>query len=159
MHTPNPKIQLLALQGGNSEERPRFLAEIVAPQPFEVRGDMRARVIWTLFRERGMSWAPVVDETGRPIGMLLRGDLALAFGHADRYGPTWTGDEDEPLIVQDLMRREIGVLRASAPLAEARALLAASLLPEVVVVDHRGIMLGTVSRETLAPARRPRNDH
>jgi CBS-domain-containing membrane protein len=141
-----------------SDEPPRFLAEMVAALPFEVRGDMRARVIWTLFCERGMAWVPVVDETGRPIGTLQHGDLASAF--CPEGAPTGEArDEDEPLIVADLMRRELRVLQASAPLAEARQLLAATSLPAVVVVDHRGVMLGTVARERLTPPRQLRGEH
>jgi CBS-domain-containing membrane protein len=141
-----------------ADERPRFLAEIVAAPPFEVRGDMRARVIWALFRERGMAWVPVVDETGRPIGTLLHADLASTFCPEGALSGE-ARDEDDPLIVADLMRREVRVLRASAPLAEARLLLATTSLPAVVVVDHRGIMLGTVSRETLAPPRPLHSEH
>jgi CBS-domain-containing membrane protein len=158
VHTPTPKVDP-ERPSPAIDDRPRFLAEIVAPPPFEVRGDMRARVIWALFRERGMAWVPVVDETGHPIGTLLRSELALAFCPEGRPLPAEARDEDEPLIVADLMRSEVRVLRASAPVAEALALLTATSLPAVVVVDHRGIMLGTVSRDTLTPPRRSRSDH
>jgi CBS-domain-containing membrane protein len=107
---------------------------------------MRARVIWTLFVDRGLSWVPVVDETGHPIGTLLRGDLAAAFPDERMPGGRL---EDHP-IVEDLMRDDVRVVHVSAPLTEARALLESGALTELVVVDHRGVMLGTVSREVLA---------
>src|SRR6185295_8759728 len=75
VHTPTPKVRSDRSNSAAPDDRPRFPSEIVAPLPFEVRGDMRARVIWALFRERGMAWVPVVDETGHPIGTLLRSEL------------------------------------------------------------------------------------
>jgi CBS-domain-containing membrane protein len=128
---------------------PRCLGHLVAPLAFEVRGDMRARVIWRLFLERGLGWVPVVDETGHPIGTLLRDDLATVFRGVPRPGDEAGWEEDEAPLVEEVMRAEVAILRADAGLAEACALLDASPLPAVVVVDHRGTMLGTVSRATL----------
>jgi CBS domain-containing protein len=159
VHTPTPKVHSDRSSSAAPDDRPRILSEIVAPPPFEVRGDMRARVIWTLFRERGMAWVPVVDETGHPIGTLLRSELATAFCPDGGLAPGEARDEEEPLIVADLMRREVRMVCASAPVAEARALLAATSLPALVVVDHRGVMLGTVSHDTLAPPRKPPGEH
>jgi predicted transcriptional regulator len=145
VYTPKPESVLPAAP---RRRRERHLTELVARPPFEVRGDMRARVIWTLFRERGLTWVPVVDESGHPIGTLLRADLAAAFGGGAEVA---LPGGDRP-TVEDVMRNDVSVVGVNASVDEARALLEAGQLTDLVVVDRRGIMLGTVSRETLVLA-------
>jgi CheY-like chemotaxis protein len=136
----------------------RPIGGLVARVPLYVRDSMWADRVWKLFLERDITTAPVLDDRGRPIGLVARTDFAIA-----PQEPAGTGEAAIPRrrrLVRHVMKRIIRVLPESASIGEARALFRAMSDAQIAVVDAEGVMLGTVSREAVgraeAAARPPR---
>jgi CBS domain-containing protein len=121
----------------------------------------------SLFLERGISGAPVVDPEGRPIGMVTKTDLMRAMhdgtdteeidtrpGRPSRHtrqGGVEVLDEGFALVrgrgaaVRDIMTPVAFTLSESAPLARAAALMAFEGVHRVPIVSVRGAVVGIVS--------------
>jgi CBS domain-containing protein len=50
-------------------------AELMSPNPVSLRADATVREAIALFTDRGFGAAPVIDDAGRPIGVLSRTDV------------------------------------------------------------------------------------
>jgi two-component system response regulator CpxR len=134
----------------------RPIGGLVTRVPLYVRDSMWADRVWKLFLERDIATAPVLDDRGRPIGLVARTDFAGSAQEpaADAVVPR------RRRLVRHVMKRIIRVLPESASIAEARALFRAMSDAQIAVVDAEGVMLGTVSRDAVgraeAAARPPR---
>jgi CBS domain-containing protein len=52
-------------------------ADLMVPNPISLRADANVREALVLLTDKGFSAAPVIDEAGRPVGVLSRGDLLV----------------------------------------------------------------------------------
>jgi predicted transcriptional regulator len=93
-----------------------------------------------LFLERGISGAPVVDELGRPIGIVSKTDLVRHHHETRAAGPT----EREP-VVEDIMVPMAFCLPANESVARSAALMAFEGMHRVPVVNAHGRIVGLVS--------------
>jgi CBS domain-containing protein len=93
----------------------------------------RAEAI-TLFLERGLSGAPVVDDAGRPLGMLTRSDLLRAA--IERPAPASAADVMMPLAY---------TLSETDALSRGAALMAAEGVHHLPVIGDHGRVVGLVS--------------
>jgi Zn-dependent protease/CBS domain-containing protein len=89
--------------------------------------------------QTGQGEFPVVDDTGRPIGVLDRGALIRAI---KTLGPD--------ARVSDAMNTEIPIINARAALEQAFKLLQEKSAPAVAVIDIAGKLVGMVTSETIA---------
>jgi CBS domain-containing protein len=137
-----------------------LVGERMGVRPTRLPWDTRLAMAWTLFIDRGLTAATIIDGHGRPVGTLFRGDLAAAMlddeptqpgelpsrRPADWGRPSPAGDQS---LACDLMRPGVSTVLASATLEEAREQLSLTGAAELVVVDTRGVMLGTISPHDL----------
>jgi len=61
---------LLVLQARTAEE-------LMVPNPISLRAEAGIAEAMLLFTEKGIAAAPVIDEAGRPIGVISRSDLLI----------------------------------------------------------------------------------
>jgi CBS-domain-containing membrane protein len=148
------------------------LGDVAANAELRMRADTLLTTAWTVFLDRDLQSVTVVDDSGHPVGTLMRRDLADAvlddaptlpdalLGEPNASGATSTEDRpaawrggwrNEQATVEDIMRASVNTLPASASLEAAAAALEEAQLSEVVVVDERGSMLGLVAGEELVP--------
>jgi len=148
------------------------LGNVAANAEHRLRADTHLSAAWAIFLDRDLQSMTVVDDPGRPVGTLMRRDLADAVLDGAPTVPTATLEDlmppGEPAIlsegagwragwregeatVEDIMRGSVNTLPASASLEDAAAVLEAAQLSEVVVVDEQGCMLGIVAGEELVP--------
>ena len=52
-------------------------ADLMVVNPISLRADANVREALVLLTDKGFSAAPVIDEAGRPVGVLSRGDLLV----------------------------------------------------------------------------------
>src|SRR2546423_1313011 len=52
-------------------------ADLMVANPISLRADANVREALVLLTDKGFSAAPVIDEAGRPVGVLSRGDLLV----------------------------------------------------------------------------------
>lgn len=110
--------------------------------------------------ERGISGAPVLDETGRPIGMVSKTDLLEAWhaqaaapqparlGHADEVADLPVKAQEEPVataIAGDIMVPYLLAVSSRAPISLAAALMAYEGVHRLLVLDESNQMVGIVS--------------
>jgi CBS domain-containing protein len=148
--------------GGSAAETVPVVGERMGVRPTRLPWDTRLAVAWTLFIDRGLTAATIIDGHGRPVGTLYRGDLAAAMlddeptqpgelpsrrlEAADWVRPAPAGAQ---ALACDLMRPGVSTVLASATLPQAREQLSATGAAELVVVDTRGMMLGTIGARDL----------
>src|SRR5947209_7894805 len=92
----------------------------------------------TLLVERGLSAAPVIAESGRPVGVVSRGDILI---HTREEGTPRAGST--PSEVRDIMTPAVFSVTPETPVAS-------------VVVDHTQAVVGVVSVHDVLRRLRPR---
>jgi CBS-domain-containing membrane protein len=130
---PRPR---LALRGSPDDPISRIMTtKVVCARPEMDASLLRARLL-----ERGVSGAPVVDDWGRVVGVVSKTDLLEHEVTSQRGGKT----------VADIMMSVAFTLPPEAPIGQAAALMAYEGVHRVVVVDHRGCVIGLVSTLDIA---------
>src|SRR3954471_18204563 len=111
----------------------RCLGEVAGNADLRMRADTRLSTAWAVFLDRDLQTITVVDENGRPVGTLLRRDLAdsvlddaptipgalleeltppveaigLGLGARGAWPRGWRNDE---ALVEDVMRASVNTL-------------------------------------------------
>lgn len=100
-----------------------------------VRPELGREALEELFLAHGISGAPVIDELGKPIGVVSRTDLLQSKGTPD-------GGEAK---VRDLMMQTTFYVVENESIAKAAGLMAFEGVHRVPVVGARGMVTGLVS--------------
>lgn len=159
-HDDTPQVKRIdGHPPGDSEKTP--IAEIMTKAVISVDPDLSVDALMTLFLERGISGAPVVDSTGRPIGVVSKTDLLR-----DRFDRGDSGETQPPSVtrqgievrldgmhlenttnvcVRDVMTPLAFTLPESASIARASALMALETVHRVPVVSGSGRVIGILS--------------
>lgn len=141
-------------------------ADLMTTNPVSVREDATLREALALLIDKGYSAAPVIDEAGRPVGVLSRSDLLVH----DRENPTNLQQEpefyhkkdlktsnDEPLgrgfqvekvdrtQVRDLMTPAVLCVAPDSPCTKVIADMLAFQVHRLFVVDDAGVLVGVIS--------------
>ncbi len=128
-----------AALGRNLEVRERRaldrtqLSSIMTADVVCVRADLPIAALHELLANEQFSGAPVVDDHGILMGVVSRADLISA-------EPCATGT-----TVNDIMMPMAFVLRETATVAQAAALMAHEGIHRIPVVDEQGTVVGIVS--------------
>lgn len=144
---------------GDAEKTP--IAEIMTRAVISVDPDLGVDALMNLFLERGISGAPVVDSSGRPIGVVSKTDLLR-----DRFERGDSGETEPPSLkrqgievrlegmhvqdasnvcVREVMTPLAFTLPESASIARASALMALETVHRVPVVSATGRVIGILS--------------
>lgn len=99
-----------------------------------VTADVPLEAVRALFVEENISGAPVVDERGRPIGVVSKTDLVRAAPEAAAH-----------VVVRDVMTPLCFTLAEKTPLGHAAALMAYEGIHRAPVLDSTGQVAGMLS--------------
>jgi CBS domain-containing protein len=123
------------------------VSDIMTGNPFCVHRDVGIAEIVALFVEQGISGAPVVDDAGRPIGLVSRADVLM--DHYERAeGEESTGlFEGKPVSSKagDIMTPRTSSISERANAMDAVRILAAQRIHRLPVVDDAGSVVGILS--------------
>jgi CBS domain-containing protein len=129
--------------------KPETVSALMTRPAITVRPDLSLETLQQLFLERGLSRVPVVDETGRAIGVVAKTDL---IAHQADQGDTheevrdFNGHvHDEPRTVDDVMTKSVVTVPADAPLWVAAELMAERALHGLPVVNREDVVIGVIS--------------
>jgi CBS domain-containing protein len=100
-----------------------------------VNEELPAEELVTLLVGRGFSGVPVVDSTGKPVGVVSKSDLI---------------EDTRGLLVRDLMMPIAFTLPENATLSQAAALMAYENIHRVPVVAADGAVIGIISALDIA---------
>jgi CBS domain-containing protein len=136
---------------------PATAAKVMTPNPKSINRDATVRETAVILHEHGLHIAPVIDDAGRPIGVVSRTDLldywgrrrdrltALAEGEliaASLPRPEEPGDE---LTVSEIMTPVVFGVRMNAPVASIAEKMMALEVRCLFVTDGDGVLVGTIS--------------
>jgi CBS domain-containing protein len=136
----------------------KLVADVMTPNPQSIRADALLEEAVAFLVDTGYSAAPVIDDAGRPIGVISRSDIVV-HDHEQLMlpasVPTYfeSGDLDaEPravtgrsVRVEQLMTPAVFVVTPDATVQEAAAQLVALNVHRLFVVDEGGTLIGVVS--------------
>jgi CBS domain-containing protein len=114
----------------------------MCPNPVSLREDATVSEALGLFIGRGISAAPVIDEAGRPVGVLSQSDL-LVHQRAREENPALA--PPDPMRVRDLMTPTVFAVAPETPAAQLVGDLLALKVHRLFVVDADGVLTGVIS--------------
>jgi CBS-domain-containing membrane protein len=136
-------------------------AEMMTPNPKSIRAVATIKEALALLTDEGFSAAPVIDNAGRPVGVLSRSDLLVHEREEVEYVQPPASYEQEELarkvppgfqvervdstLVRDIMTP---VVFSGAPETTARSVvnrLLALHVHRLFVVDEAGVLVGVIS--------------
>ena len=132
---PAPKLRLIVRQPAEDAPESSTLALLLAPGCLCLTPNLGLNEVATLFRQRALRQAPVVDEARRPIGVLSHSDIVRAL---NRAAPK------QALTVAYAMRRVPHTLPTNASLSQAMALVWDNGLDALVLTSPNGEVAGIV---------------
>jgi CBS domain-containing protein len=140
--------------------------DVMTPSVVTVDPNTSVQGLATLLSERGISGAPVVDSSGRMIGIVSEGDLLhraeLGTERRDERPRSWWLEhyasglardyvKSHGRTVMDIMTRDVVTVTEETNLAEVATLLETNRIKRVPVMRDDGIV-GIVSRANLVRA-------
>jgi CBS domain-containing protein len=129
-------------------------ADLMTDNPVSIRAEASVMEATALLTDRGFSAAPVIDEAGRPIGVVSRADILVhdrEFHRAPvlpegRDMPEGFGVEDcDRAVVGDIMTPGIFAVGPDTPTAKVVEQMLALRVHRLFVVDEDGLLVGVVS--------------
>ena len=133
-------------------------ADLMSPNPVSIRADASVREVVGLLVDHGYSAAPVIDEAGRPVGVVSRSDILVHDRERDDYvrlAPRLRQERDVPsgFDVVDVDRTTVGDIMTpvvfAVPLHAAGAKVVEEMLSlrvhQLFVVDAAGVLVGVIS--------------
>jgi CBS domain-containing protein len=136
----------------------RTVADVMTKKVAVVRGDAPFKEITRIMAEYRVSGLPVVDESGRPVGLVSEGDLLLK----EEFASDVETDglfvsrrhrreraKAEGVVAADLMSSPVVTIEPTATLGRAARLMHQKNVKRLPVVGADGTILGIVSRADL----------
>jgi CBS domain-containing protein len=144
----------------------RTAADLMTPNPASLRDKATVGEAIRFLTDKGFSAAAVIDEAGRPIGVLSRSDILVHDREKVEYVPRtadfyereeWSNVPDEEwreeLTVQDVDRTQVQDImtpivfsvRPETPAAKVIEEMLAMKVHRLFVVDDTGVLVGVIS--------------
>jgi CBS domain-containing protein len=133
-------------------------ADLMAPDPVSLQADATLGEAIDLLVGKGISAAPVIDDAGRPVGVLSRSDLLV---HERARGPARVPDDPGlpghagAVRVRDLMTPAVFSVPPEAPARRVIDDLVGLQVHRLFVIDHDGVLVGVISALDVLQRLRP----
>jgi CBS domain-containing protein len=115
--------------------RNRTAAELMTPNPVSIRRASSIREAAAFLTGRGISAAPVIDEAGRPVGVVSRSDILARHPAADAaFTP-----------VHAVMTPAVFCIWPDAPAAKVVEKMVGLGIRRLFVVDDSDVLIGVIS--------------
>ncbi|MCS7044825.1 MAG: CBS domain-containing protein [Gemmataceae bacterium] len=149
--------------------------DLMAPNPISIRADAHIREALALLTDKGFSAAPVIDDAGRPIGVLSRSDLLVHDREKSDYlapSPEYFYEQElhtrdgrpiegfqvenvETTRVRDLMTPALFAVSPDTPAAKVISDMIGLRVHRLFVVDDDGVLVGVISTMDVLKRLRP----
>lgn len=113
-------------------------ADLMTPNPVSLRGDATIAEGLALLTDRGISAAPVIDEAGRPVGVLSRSDLLIHNRETETPG-------NAPRLARDVMTPAVFSVTLGTPAHKVIEQMLALNVHRLFVVDESTVLVGVVT--------------
>jgi CBS domain-containing protein len=118
--------------------------QLMRSDPVSLRADATVREAVILFAGKALSVAPVIDDAGKPIGVLSCSDILV---HEREKAEARQGSAFVPdtAVARDLMTPAVFAVAPETPAAGVVAELLRLKVHHVFVVDAQGVLVGVIS--------------
>lgn len=130
-------------------------ADLMAPNPISIRSEATLEQAMTLFTEKGIAAAPVIDDGGRPIGVVSRSDIFLHQVEGVRcQKPNYfynaegeqAGAPPKPgARVADVMTPAVFAVAPGTPVSRVVSDMVGLHVHRLFVVDDHGVLVGVIT--------------
>ncbi|MGE3806289.1 MAG: CBS domain-containing protein [Gemmataceae bacterium] len=134
-------------------------AELMMPNPLSIRDSVLVREAVAFLTDKGISAAPVIDEAGRPLGVVSRADIVVhdreQAAHvktpgyyeteAGRVPPGFQVEDVDRTPVRDIMTPVVFSVRPDSPAATVISEMLELKVHRLFVVDEDGVLTGVIS--------------
>jgi len=132
-------------------------ADLMIPDPISIRAEASIEEAMTLFTDKGIHAAPVIDEAGRPIGVVSRSDLLVhqcerAKNRDGRpeyfFTPNFEGNAKSDaarMTVAELMTPAVFAVSPDTPIQRVVSDMVGLHVHRLFVVDEVGVLVGVIS--------------
>ena len=119
-------------------------SELMTPNPISISANAPVSEAITMLTERGFSAAPVIDEAGRPVGVVSQADLLVHQRERLRLEPAETeGGDSTP--VGDIMTPGVFSVAPDTSAVSVIEQLVELNVHRLFVVDRDGALVGVVT--------------
>jgi CBS domain-containing protein len=136
--------------------------DLMSPNPISLRADASVQDAIALMTDRGFAAAPVIDDSGRPIGVVTVTDILVHDREYVRYlktDPTLPTDRrkhralpDDMEIeivdrtpVSEIMTPAVFTIRPETPASDVVRTMLARKVHHLFVADEGGVLVGVIS--------------
>lgn len=132
-------------------------ADLMIPDPISIRAEATSAEAMTLFTDKGIHASPVIDEAGRPIGVVSRSDLLIHQCERAKnregkpeyfFGPTFEAKakfDAAQMTVADLMTPAVFAVSPDTPIQRVVSDMVGLHVHRLFVVDEVGVLIGVIS--------------
>ena len=132
-------------------------ADLMTPNAVSIPADASVKDAVAFFTNRGFSAAPVIDEAGRPVGVLSQADILIY--DRENAAPAATGGACVRAdAVRDLMTPVVFSVSPDTPAPRVIEELLALRVHRLFVVDADGVLIGVISALDILQRVRPWGD-
>jgi CBS-domain-containing membrane protein len=127
--------------------------DLMSPNPVSIRANASIREALALLTDKGISAAPVIDDAGRPLGVLSKTDLLVhqremvphPVQSNERVPDGFQVEEVDPTPVRDVMTPAVFSVSPSTSAAAVVQQLQGLKVHRLFVVDEAGVLIGVIS--------------
>jgi CBS domain-containing protein len=132
-------------------------SDLMVPNPISLRAEASAAEAIRLFTEKGITAAPVIDESGRPVGVISRSDLLIHkcvqekeengeyFREASIEGVDDVRKPMAYMTVQELMTPAVFAVSEDTPVSRVVSDRVGLRVHRLFVVAEDGILVGIIT--------------
>ena len=133
---------------------PATAAELMSPNPISINSDALIDEATAMLTDRGYGAAPVIDEAGRPVGVISRADILIhERERLHRLRPStdvigahgYAVEEVDPTRVADVMTPAVFSVSPDTTAAEVVKQMRELRVHHLYVVDADGSLIGVIS--------------
>jgi CBS domain-containing protein len=115
-------------------------ADLMMSNPMSIRADATVREAIEVLTDHGFSAAPVIDEAGRPLGVISRADILV---HDREKGAEQGAVDTTP--VRDIMTPAVFSVRPGTPAAGVIEQMVELKVHRLYVVEEDGTLVGVIT--------------
>jgi len=117
-------------------------SELMTRSPVSLREGATLAEAIACLTDRGIGGAPVIDEAGRPVGVLTESDLVV---HKREGLAGMKPADEERTLVRDIMTPAVFTVRTDARAAAVIEHMRSLNVHRIFVVDEAGILVGVIT--------------
>jgi len=150
-------------------------ADLMMANPMSISGDATVHEAIAALTDHGYSAAPVIDDAGRPLGVVSRADILvydrekggkqstaayyeladLTTGQGEHLGAGFRVEAVDQTLVRDIMTPAVFSVRLDTPAAKVVEQMMTLMVHRLYVVEEDGTLVGVISALDLLRHLRP----